>query len=223
MKKKTKKVVRKSSPAASERDALFDARAAAARRRDRDVALAHQRIGTTTEARCRWLLDEFVIRDPAALSSGELATLRDQLLALAGFGGAFEGPLPGPANMSGTLDMDRDPVLVDDGALRQVWERVGALTRAHQAPVVLPPGEEILTVNYRGGPYVRLTREWVTNSLADLVILRAVSLLEDCDRLRICPECDRIFVARRRQERHPRCARKARDARRPSRQPKKAR
>ena len=100
--------------------------------------------------------------------------------------------------MTGTLSMDDEPMLVDDGALRQVWERVGALTRAHETPVALPPGEEKLREMYRGGPYLRLTRERVTNSLTEFVILEAASLLEGCNRLRICPECRRIFVARRR-------------------------
>jgi hypothetical protein len=52
-------------------------------------------------------------------------------------------------------------------------------------------------------------------------LLHAVAdLLIACERLRECPECSRLFLAVRRQERHVKCARKDRDARRPSRQKK---
>jgi hypothetical protein len=73
-----------------------------------------------------------------------------------------------------------------------------------------------------GGPYLHLARRRSLEGLADQVVMAAARLLEACDRLRVCPECDRIFVARRRQERHPDCARRARDSRRHSRQKKGA-
>jgi hypothetical protein len=190
------------------------------RRRVRDLELAVERIGTTTEARCRWLLEEFVPRDPTSLASGEVTTLRDNLQALAWHGA---GARPPNVGASGWYNTD-DPVLVDDGALRQVWERVCALTRAHQAGVMLPLGEELLrrAPTTSPGSYLRLERHRVIEGLADRVVFNSARLLEACDRLRVCPECDRIFVARRRQLRHGTCARQARDRRRPSRQKKGA-
>ena len=185
----------------------------------RDVGVAYHRIGgPSTEARCRWVLEEFVPRDPATLSSGDVANLRDNLQALAGYGGLAEAGSPFDA---GEIEWN-DPVLVDDAALHTLWERVGALAQAQRTPAPLPSGDDMLTQRVRSGPYVRLERVRAVKGLANVVILSTAKLLEACDRLRECPECHRLFVARRRQERHPPCARKARDARRPSRQKKGA-
>jgi hypothetical protein len=121
--------------------------------------------------------------------------------------------------MTAFMDYD-DPVLVDDAALRAVWARVVALTRAHREPVALPLRKEMFMQLSTGGSYLRLSRRAEVVGLADQIIIEAARVLEGCERLRVCPECDRIFVARRRQERHPQCARQARDRRRPSRQKK---
>jgi hypothetical protein len=191
-------------------------RIAEADRHLRDIALAHQRIGTTVETRARWLLEDFVARDPATLATGELATLRDNLQALAGYGGLTVGPTTGAA-MTASMGYD-DPVLVDEAALRAVWARVVALTQAHREPVPLPAQKEMFMRLTTGGSYLRLSRRSDVAGLADQIVIEAARVLEGCERLRVCPECDRIFVARRRQERHPKCARQARDRRRPSRQ-----
>jgi hypothetical protein len=201
-------------------DAALASLKAEQERRYRDWDLARQRIGTTTETRCRWLLEEFVARDPATLSTGELATLRDNLLALIGLGGPMDKDARPPqvaGHVGGDVDFD-DPVLVDDAALRALWEAVGRLAQAHRTEAPLPGAEETLARASYGRGYVRLHRRRQLKGLTDFVILEAASLLAACERLRECPECHLLFVARRRQERHPKCARQARDRRRPSRQ-----
>ena len=200
---------------------------------ERDIALARARIGATSEERCRWLLDEFASRDPDTLATGERATVRDNLHALAEglpvddpvIGGTrvFPPTGPRPYDASGRLG----PAL-DETDLRSVWTQVLALTRAHHQPVRLPKIEETLwapgLVPRGSKRRIRLIRHhdrWPDFTSA--VLHQAAELLvrvAESGRLGECPECGELFVARRRQERHPKCARTARDARRPSRQPK---
>jgi len=187
----------------------------------RDVALARERIGTTIDDRCRWLLDDFAVRDPDALSTGERAVLRDNLHALA------EGMKPrGIPEWAFPIDATGcslpDP---PDADLRGVWERAVALTRAHVQPADLPGVPEELWTRWRptsGKRSIRLERHRDWPDLTTALLHQVADLLAACERLRECPECHRLFVARRRQERHPKCARQARDSRRPSRQKKGA-
>ena len=181
----------------------------------RDVGLAHQRIGTTPDDRGRWLLSDCLEDDPAELSAGERATLRDNLVAL------MLG-LPGPERMPTQKDWAfDDPVWTDDSALGAVWAQLGALATAHHQPGAKLPAakEERLQQTWPAAPYVKLERVRQLDGAAAIRLDAAAAVLAACTRLRECPECRRLFVARRRQERHPTCARRARDARRPSRQP----
>jgi hypothetical protein len=190
------------------------------RPRLRDVQLAVERLGTP-ENRCRWLLSDFVARDPDSLSTAERALWRDNLMALIFGVGWF------PGEWSMTMDVNDPP----DEALPALRQRVVALTRAHREAVLLPPLEGRLvrdllsrsTAPAVQTPYVRMAREYSAVDFEAALLHVVADLLIRCERLRACPECGLLFVARRRQERHPTCARKARDARRPSRQPKNAR
>jgi hypothetical protein len=183
----------------------------------RDVVLAGQRIGLTVRKRCHWLLEDFVRRDPAELSTGERQMLLDNLVALAcGFG--LNATIP--STVSTIRYASDDPVATDPAALRALWEGIGQLAAAHQAPATLPAAERTLIKQGGPGPYVRLRYDVAARGLAEAARHAAAELLAACDRLRECPECHQLFVANRRQERHPTCARRARDARRPSRQPK---
>ena len=183
--------------------------------RERDVELAHKRIGQTVDDRCRWLLDDFAERDPdTTMATAERAVLRDNLRALA------EG-LPADRDQM-TVKLDDPP----DAALHALWAQLVALTRAHTTYAPLPPlTDEGLWQRWKpaSSRRVRLERRHGWPDFKTALFHRAADLLVACERLKECPECHRLFVARRRQERHPACARKARDARRPSRQPKKAR
>ncbi len=179
-----------------------------------DLERAGERIGTTVEARCRWVLEHLIPHDPSQLSTSERATLRENLMALAR--GLFGQVPPMVTRASYSLG---DPVWTDDPALRELWLRIGALARAHQSPVPLPDTK--FTLSRRADPkYVVLERTLQISDFGPLVLHRIVDLLTACTRLRECPECHNLFVARRRQERHPKCARARRDAKRPSRQKK---
>jgi hypothetical protein len=187
--------------------------------RCRDIALADQRLGTL-ENRCRWILDDFAARDPNTLSTSERALWRDNLMALA------LGPRPG-GNWRWITVHEDDPLDVE---LRSLWQRVVALTRAHRESVNLPPlagwlgraPADAATSSVARTPYVRMGRGYRADDFAAALLHAVADVLIGCERLRECPECGQLFVAVRRQERHPRCARMARDARRPSRQLKKA-
>ena len=191
---------------------------AEAERRAHDLARAHQRIGGTVDERTRWVVEGFAARDPADLSTGERATLRDDLLALAH--GILTGAdaLAGQWALTGYSWSSGDPVLTDDDALRELWRQISKLATAHQGRVPLPQAETFLERRVRGGRYVRLELTHRAGvGLATTILYRVAELLSTCERLVECPECHRLFVARRRQERHPVCARRARDRRRPSR------
>ena len=175
---------------------------------NRDYQLAAQRIGHTVDERCHWLLERFVTQDPADLSTGERVTLRDNLFAFAvGLGATWQ------------TFSSKDPLAHDQAAQRSLWLEVVALTRAHRKPVVLPEAKAVLEGKKNSGPYTRLAVARQADGLAPMVLLAAAELLARCERLRECPECHLLFVAQRRQERHPTCARRARDSRRPNRQP----
>lgn len=175
----------------------------------RDVMLAAARLGGI-DGRCRWLLDDFVPHDPDSLSAAERALARDNLAAL-----AFGHPSV-PASITSSHSFNfKDPVLTDDASLRAVWQEIGRLANAHRDPV--PSRIEGAFRAVARMPYVRLRLWHRDTNLAATLIYSVRSLFEACERLRECPECHRLFVANRRQERHPQCARKARDARRPSR------
>jgi hypothetical protein len=193
--------------------------------RSRDVALARQRIGMTTDDRCRWLLEDFCARDPATLSTAERAMMRDNMLALAQvpfppYGGPEDDArleLPPLPDGGGTFALDDPP----DAELRPLWQKVVNLTCAHRAPAPLPAVKEVLcsAPGRMANGRLRLGRRRASPDFQTTLLHRVADLLEHCERLRECPECHMLFVMRRRQERHPKCARKARDARRPSRQP----
>jgi hypothetical protein len=89
-------------------------------RRTRDINLAMQRLGGVDD-RCRWVLEDFVVRDPDEVSTGERALVRDNLAAL-----AFGMPQVSVASdRQATWGFD-DPVLTDDKALRSLWGRSGS-------------------------------------------------------------------------------------------------
>jgi hypothetical protein len=197
---------------------------AAFERRQRDVELAHQRIGATVDERCTWLLDDFAPRDPDTLSSGERALAWDALFALAEGVRDSAGRLPEDLQYSYRAPGEPLP----DAELRDLWERIGALARAHRQPVPLPPIAEQFWARgtfrnaKRRSARVILQRHRNADSPAGpgfgtALLHRVADLLAACERLRECPECNRLFVAKRRQDRHPKCARQARDRNRPSR------
>ena len=179
-------------------------------RRMRDINLAMKRLGGVDE-RCRWLLEEFAMRDPAQLSTAERALVRDNLAAL-----AFGMPqIPATTNRRVGWGFD-DRVLTDDRSLRAVWRSVRNYADAHRAPFGMSFGGTFKRLE-TPGPYVRLHLEAQARGLANALRFAVVEVLSACTRLRECPECHRLFVARRRQERHPKCARQRRDRNRPSR------
>jgi len=208
-------------PTTSQQIAAFHAHMRTAHeQKQRDIALARERIGTTVDDRCRWLLDDFAVRDPDMVATGERAVLRDNLHALAE---GLEPRAPGEQAWPEPIDTTGHPLPnPPDADLRGIWEQVVALTRAHIDPASagLPSVDEMLWARWRptsGKRSIRLERHRVWPDLTTALLHRVADLLAACERLRECPECHRLFVARRRQERHATCARKARDRRRPSR------
>jgi hypothetical protein len=173
----------------------------------RDIDLALKRLGETAHDRARWILDDFVVRDPDQLSSGERLTLRQNLEALA-------RTRSGEFSHSWRLD---DPLWTSDAALREFWERARALAEAHRRPVTLPDAPEMFQRRSLGGPYVRLARIRRPDDAATAVLYAVADNLAECDRLRECLRCHRLFVANRRQLRHEVCARQTRDEKRPGR------
>ena len=82
--------------------------------------------------------------------------------------------------------------MIDDAELRQLF-------RAHRKPVRLQSeNDDLLSVNRTFDPYLQLHRRRSSAGLINLALLHETALLEACTRLRVCPECDLIFVARRR-------------------------
>jgi len=112
-----------------------------------------------------------------------------------------------------------DPVLTDDKALRSLWDAIGKLTNAHRAPMEWS-ARGTFKRKEAPGPYIRLHFERYAGNLFGAACVAVEDLLGACTRLRECPECQRLFVARRRQERHAKCARQRRDRNRPSRSKK---
>jgi hypothetical protein len=182
--------------------------------RERDIALAQERLGDVN-GRCRWLLDVFTATDPQAIATSERAVWRDNLLAIA------IGPLPGGLRRLVTF-REKEPLNED---IPDLWQKIVKLTGAHRGGSVdLPPLRGWLgrLDGEASDKYVHLGRGYGVGSQDvsgfEAHLLHAVAdLLIACDRLKECPECKRLFVARRRQERHPLCARRRLDRNRPSR------
>jgi len=181
--------------------------------RRRNIELADAQLGNLDE-RCHWLLDEFMTRDPDAILPSERAVWRDKLMAL------VLGARPGAGYR--LLDLfENDPL---EEEIRGLWERVVALTDAHRASVKLPQLEvwfgrhpETADGAPVRTPYVRMGRGYRAGDFQTALLWTVVDLLSACQKLRECPECHHLFVARRRQERHAKCARKYWDRNRPSR------
>jgi hypothetical protein len=183
-------------------------------RRTRDINLAMKRLGGVDD-RCRWLLEDFVARDPDALSTGERVIARDNLQALAF--GMPSVPIQATDRRAGWAG--DDPVLTDDRAFRALWQRIAELAAAHRTPVPWAT-EGVFTRQHTPGPYIHFRVEAHGRGLASAVQAAVIDLLSAGTRIRECPECHRLFVARRRQERHAKCARQRRDRNRPSRNKK---
>jgi hypothetical protein len=84
-------------------------------------------------------------------------------------------------------------------------------------PVALPPIEMTLE-RQKDGNDLRGKITASTIGTMNNVLLAVARLLEDpAVRVRECPECDKLFVPERRQKRHLKCPRQARDAKRPDR------
>lgn len=111
-----------------------------------------------------------------------------------------------------------------DKDLPQLWRRVVELVGAHRDSVRLPdlkvwfgrhpiPAEDSPAVT----PYARMGIGLEAEDFETSLIYTVIELLSACTTLRECDECKRLFVATRRQKRHPKCARKYHDRNRPSR------
>ncbi len=172
---------------------------------------ARERLGATAYDHARWVL-RFAERDPRGLLAVELADLRDDLRIL-----AAEGAPSVARNLTMGQWEWNDPVLTNPRALRSLWRKVVALTRAGARSVTLPPVKETYLCRVTGPRDLMLERrrEATTPGVAPILLHTIADVLSTAGiRLRLCPECKQPFVAVRRQERHPACAQRARDRRR---------
>ena len=185
--------------------------------RARDIELAQARLGDV-DGRCRWLLDVFTATPPDAISSTERAVWRDNLMAL------VLGPRPG-GGWRWAHVYEREPL---GSELRGLWQKIGALVGSHRESVELPPLKGWL--GRQDGPadpgvvtpYVRFGRGYKAGDFEAALLHAVADLLIACQRLRECDECHHLFVAKRRQTPHPKCARRVHDRNRPSRAKKGA-
>lgn len=182
--------------------------------RRRDIQLADERLGNFDE-RCRWILDVFAVRDPATIAASERAVWRDNLMAL-----VLGKRPPSVVRWAGRLH-ENEPL---DEDLPQLWRRVVALVGAHHESVPLPSlvawfGRHPATADDPPAktPYARMGVGLEAKDFETSLVYAVMGLLSACDTLRECDECHRLFVANRRQKRHPKCARRFHDRNRPSR------
>src|SRR5690349_13521343 len=95
--------------------------------RQRDVDLAQSRLGHS-ESRLAWILDEFMVHDPTALSTGERSMWRDNFTDI-----VLSPRAGGPPRM--VTMYEEDPLRKEIGAL-QAYLR--PLTECHRASVEMP-------------------------------------------------------------------------------------
>lgn len=202
----------------------FDAPAADAAVAARDLEAAMNRIGGADERlRAKWLIETFLYEDPDVLSTGSLMNRRWEMVAFLALS-MFEAS---PTVNELGIRLGAQGELTEPGALRAAWQEIGA--RIHQwaddKPVTLPLVS--VTAQRRNDVGKDLRARIVRTpdgGFADKVLIAAFDLLAHPDvRVRRCKECKRFFIPVRRQERHEKCARKVRDAKRPERgsKPKK--
>jgi hypothetical protein len=165
--------------------------------------------GPNPRKRARWLVETFLANDPAALTPGEVLTRQEELGALV-FMAVREGTLNGA-----------DMTISDNPAdLHPIWK--GLRDSVHRwiggEPIAM---EMVATFQRRPGPGNDIRGERSKAKVVGLqnaALFAALDLLADSKvRLGTCPECHKLFVPERRQKRHPKCARQARDINRPDR------
>jgi hypothetical protein len=176
----------------------------------RNLVRAELRIGgAQPRKRARWLIEEFLATPPTELAPGEVMNRHHELGALV-VAAMREQDKPPAAQM----EFDIDPE-----TLRAPWKALDDLVRRWVAgkPVALPSIEMTLE-RQKDGDDLRGKITTSTTGMMNNVLLAVARLLEDpAVRVRECPECGKLFVPERRQKRHLKCARQARDAKRPDR------
>jgi hypothetical protein len=167
--------------------------------------------------RAKWLIEKFLYEDPEYLSTGSRLDRRQEMVALVLLGVLGTST---PVGSGAALRLGPEGDLADPTELRAAWQQInGSIHRwARGETVELPAVSTVVSQPKERGKDLQARIVRMSGGLANSALFAAFDLLAHPDvRVRLCDVCNKLFVPVRRQERHEKCARQLRDAKRPER------